>query len=117
MSKHDANEALNANDQSVSNEELAAFLALGQRLSVQMAVETFQVVTEVPGWTVAHIKAAMETALERINIAACDALMGKGGDPYGAQWQSVWTEMEASYRETIDKLLDISKMHAEGALQ
>ncbi|XYD12684.1 hypothetical protein R1A27_34670 (plasmid) [Methylobacterium sp. NMS12] len=101
----------------VTEEELGAFVSLGQQLAGQMAEANFRVITARPGWTMADVEAETERAIERMEIASRDLLAAKGADPDGENWLAIWTAMEGRYRQMMMDLLRVSGLRVGEKLQ
>lgn len=101
----------------VTQQELDAFVLLGQQLAAQMAEANFRVITCRPGWTMADVEMETEQAIERMEIASRDLLMAKGANPDSENWHAIWTAMESCYRQMMMDLLRVSGLRVGAKLQ
>ncbi|MCJ2065891.1 hypothetical protein MKK63_24750 [Methylobacterium sp. J-088] len=104
-------------DEGVTEQELEAFMSLGQQLAAQMAEANFRVITSRSGWTMADVEAATERALERMEIGSRDIVVAQGADPDGENWQAIWAAMESRYRQMMTELLRVSGLRVGEKLQ
>jgi hypothetical protein len=104
-------------NEGVTEQELEAFVSLGQQLAGQMAEANFRVITARPGWTMADVEIATERALERMEIGSRDLVAAKGADPDGENWRAIWTAMESRYRQMMTDLLRVSGLRVGEKLQ
>lgn len=104
-------------NEGVTEQELEAFVPLGQQLARQMAEANFRVVTSRQGWTMDDVEAETELALGRMEITSRDLLAARGSDPDGDNWRAIWTAMESRYRLTMADLLRVAGLRGEETLQ
>ena len=104
-------------DEGMTEQELEAFVTLGQQLATQMAEANFRIITSRPSWTMADVEAETERALGRMEISSRDLVAAKGADPDGENWRAIWAAMEHGYRRTMTDMLRASGLRAGEKLQ
>jgi len=92
------------------------FSMLRRQLAAQMAEANFHIITARPAWTLVEMEGETDCAITRMDVAARDLLAAQGAEPLGANWQAIWTAMEAGYRETTASLLRAHGLRGEDTL-
>lgn len=101
----------------ITEEELGAFVSLGQQLAGQMAEANFRLIASRPDWTMAAVETETEQAIERMEIASRDLLVSKGSDPDGENWRAISTAMESRYRQMMADLQRASGLRVGDTVQ
>lgn len=52
-----------------------------------------------------------------MDVGARDLLAAEGADPWGENWQLIWTAMVAGYRDATTDLLRIAGVRGQDTLQ